>query len=83
MTGNRDRSMPDDAPTDFVSPSWRRHIRGGDGSLDRRGYELCALSELSDRLRAGDIWVDGSRTYQAVDRLLMSRDALASLDAQG
>ena len=83
MTGNRDRSMPDDAPTDFVSPSWRRHIQGGDGSLGRRGYELCALSELSDRLRAGDIWVDGSRTYQAVDRLLMSHDALASLDAQG
>ena len=29
--------------------------------VDRRFYELCALAELRDRLRAGDVWVTGSR----------------------
>jgi hypothetical protein len=27
--------------------------------VDRHFYELCALAELRDRLRAGDIWVTG------------------------
>lgn len=31
--------------------------------VDRRFYELCALAELRDRLRAGDIGVTGSRQY--------------------
>jgi Domain of unknown function (DUF4158) len=31
---------------------------------DCKAYELCALSELRDRLRAGDVWVDGSRTFE-------------------
>jgi TnpA family transposase len=79
----RGRSMPEDAPAGFIPAGWRRHIRSEDGSLDRRGYELCVLSELSDRLRAGDVWVEGSRAYQAVDGLLMPSRAFADLDAQG
>jgi TnpA family transposase len=81
--GGRGRSMPDDAPLAFVTVSWRRHVRRDDGSLDRRAYELCALSELNDRLRAGDVWVDGSRSYQASDSLLIPYTAFADLDAQG
>jgi hypothetical protein len=81
--GGRGRSMPDDAPTAFVTVGWRRHVHRDDGSLDRRAYELCALSELNDRLRAGDVWVEGSRSYRAVDGLLIPRAALADLDARG
>ena len=38
------------------------------GEIDRRYYELCVLSELRDRLRAGDVWVMGSRRYRSVRR---------------
>jgi len=31
--------------------------------------ELCALAELRDRLRAGDIWVTGSRQYEISKRI--------------
>jgi cyclopropane fatty-acyl-phospholipid synthase-like methyltransferase len=37
------------------------------GVIDRRYYELCVLSELRDRLRAGDVWVVGSRRYRSFD----------------
>src|SRR3546814_17595454 len=43
---------------------------GEDGTLlldceaDRAAYELCALSQLRERLRAGAIWVSGSRQFQ-------------------
>jgi len=38
---------------DRLRPPLLRPLRGG--VLDRRAYELCVLSELRDRLRAGDI----------------------------
>ena len=40
-------------------------------------------AELNDRLRAGDVWGEGSRSYQAIDSLLIPRAALVDLDAQG
>ncbi len=35
-----------------------------DAGIDRRYYELCALSELKNALRSGDIWVQGSRQFK-------------------
>lgn len=40
--------------------------------LERRQWELCLLSELRTALRAGAVWVDGSRRYQPADRYLIS-----------
>jgi hypothetical protein len=41
------------------------------GGVDRHFYELCALAELRDRLRAGDIWVTGSRQYRDFETYLI------------
>ena len=35
--------------------------------IDRRFYEICALSELKNALRSGDIWVKGSRQFRDFD----------------
>jgi transposase len=50
-------SLPKSAPTSFVRQRWARHVLSPGGVIDRRYYELCVLSELRDRLRAGDVWV--------------------------
>src|SRR3546814_16826980 len=52
------RRLPDKVPLRFVSAGWRPFVIR-DGVVDRAAYELCALSQLRDRLRAGDIWVAG------------------------
>ena len=45
-------------------------------TIDRRYYELCVLAELRDRLRAGEVWVAGSRQYRSFEeRLISARDA--------
>jgi hypothetical protein len=49
-------TLPKSAPIGFIRQRWARHVLRG-GSIDRRYYELCGLSELRDRLRAGDVWV--------------------------
>jgi hypothetical protein len=43
-----------------------------DGSLERRQWELCLLSELRTALRAGAVWVEGSRRSQPADRYLIN-----------
>ena len=57
------RKMPADVPKAFIRRRWTKLVFKGDG-VDRRFYELCALSELRNALRAGDIWAEGSRQFK-------------------
>jgi len=64
------RTLPEQVPTGFVKPRWRPYVCPSTG-VDRHFYELCALAELRDRLRAGDIWVTGSRQYRDFETYLI------------
>ena len=67
------RRVPDDAPVGFVPRSWRPYVHPAEGGIDRHHWELCLLSELRGALRAGEIWVQGSRRYTDPERFLISR----------
>ena len=67
-----------DAPTSFVRQRWVPYVLPG-GVIDRRYYEFCVLSELRDRLRAGDVWVVGSRQYRSFEERLLSRETMQNL----
>jgi hypothetical protein len=60
MNADNARKVPADAPTGFIKKRWEKLVMTEAG-IDRRYYELCALSELKNALRSGDIWVQGSR----------------------
>ena len=64
------KKVPENAPIDFVKPRWEPHVVTGDG-IDRHYYELCALSELRNGLRSGDIWVEGSHLYRQFEEYLL------------
>ena len=74
-------SLPKSAPTGFIRERWARYVLPG-GAIDRRYYELCVLSELRDRLRAGDVWVVGSRRYRSFEERLISRETLQELQQE-
>jgi hypothetical protein len=74
--------LPESVPTGFVRERWARHVLPG-GIPDRRYYELCVLSELRDRLRAGDVWVEGSRRYRSFEERLIPRETLRQLERDG
>jgi TnpA family transposase len=57
------RNLPDDAPRGFIPEKWTAHVINESGAINRRYYELCALWELRGALRAGNVWVAGSRRY--------------------
>ena len=78
MNTDNTRKVPADAPIAFVKPRWARLVLTDDG-IDRRYYELCALSELKNALRSGDAWVQGSRQFKDFDEYLVPAEKFASL----
>ena len=72
------RKLPPDAPTGFIKPRWHKLVMT-DAGIDRRYYELCALSELKNSLRSGDIWVQGSCQFKDFEDYLVPPEKFASL----
>ena len=70
------RKLPEDVPVNFVPDNWRRLVMANDPP-DRRPYELCALSTLRDKLRAGDIYLPHSRRYTDPETFLIPKIAMA------
>jgi hypothetical protein len=74
-----EKSTPSDSvPTGFIRQRWAAQVMPG-GTIDRRYYELCVLSDLRDRLRADDVWVAGRRQYRSYDERLISLETLEGL----
>jgi TnpA family transposase len=66
------------APIAFIKKRWARLVFTDDG-IDRRYYEICVLSELKNSLRAGDLWVQGSRQFKDFDEYLVTADKFNQL----
>lgn len=78
MNQSGTRKVPAAAPLSFVPPRWAHSVGTGE-EIDRRFYELCALSELKNRLRAGDLHVVGSRQFRDFEDYLMPAAAFCSM----
>jgi TnpA family transposase len=63
LNRERRRRVPDHAPLGFVTPKWEAYVLDHAGRINRRYYELCLLWELRHAVRAGDVWIEGSRRY--------------------
>jgi len=70
MNNDSTRKVPIDAPTSFIKPRWKSLVLTNEG-IDRRFYEICALTELKNSLRSGDIWIQGSRQFRDFDEYLL------------
>jgi len=70
QTGKR-RKLPDQPPSDFMKPSWRKFVLNEQGECDRHHYELGVLATLRDRLRSGDVYVEQSRRYADLNSYLI------------
>jgi TnpA family transposase len=68
------RALPDKFPIGHLDEPEKKLILAG-GKPDRPLYEVATLGALRDRLRSGDIWVEGSRAYRPLDEYLMPTGA--------
>jgi len=83
---NRDgrRKLGTDAPLGFLPPRWRRHVLGAAASageeraISRPHYEVALLSTLNERIKSGDVTVEGSRRWADFDNYLIAQPAWAA-----
>jgi len=68
-------------PPPSSSRRWRPLSDLTPKGLDRRFYEICALSELKNALRSGDIWGQGLRQFRDFDELPAAAERFARLKA--
>ena len=71
MNASGQRKVPGDARTSFVPPRWKQHVIGTDGTIHRAYYEMAALTELRNAVRAGNISITGSRQHQDFEEYLV------------
>src|SRR5262249_39877812 len=69
------RMLTAHVPTAFVPTTWRPYVSTTQGpTAQRHYYELCVLWQLRSALRAGDVWLDGSRRYANPTSYLVPKD---------
>lgn len=73
--------IPSDAPMPFSNKRWKKVVVEG-GKIDRRRYETAICATLRDRLRSGDIWIEGTRKFQRFDRYLLPKSEVAKVAAE-
>ena len=78
MHAGGQRSLPQRVPLAFLHKPWRRLFRQAHGS-ERMAYEIAVVVHLRERLRAGDIWVEGSRAFRAFDDFLLAPAAFRAM----
>lgn len=72
------RVLPVRVPVSHLAKS-ERELIFEDEKPDRRLYEIATLALLRDRLRSGDVWVEGSRAFRPIDEHLMPKPAFVAL----
>ena len=59
------------APASFLPRRWRDRIRKGPAGFDAEVWEMAVLVTARDRLRSGDLWVEGSRAWRSFQDYLL------------
>jgi len=78
----RRRNLPNHPPTVFLRRAWRKRVKAAPNGLDPRAYEVAVIVHLRDRLRAGDIWVEGSRAWRQFEDYLLPPVTFAVMRAE-
>jgi TnpA family transposase len=76
------RKLVGRVPTGFLRRAWRSRVKAGPDGLDPCAYEVAVIVHLRDRLRAGDVWVEGSRAYRQFEDYLLPPATFAALRAE-
>lgn len=78
----RGRKLPNRIPLDFMSRKWQRRVSPGDKNTDIQAWEVAVFVHLRERLKTGDIWVDGSRAWRSFEDYLLPRHVFDQMRAE-
>jgi hypothetical protein len=72
------RTLPEDAPTDFVPAGWRKVLHDNQGRLRRSVWETALALAVRDALRSGDLHLPDSRRHAGFWSLVLDERLWAS-----
>ena len=75
------KTLPDDAPTDFVPAGWQKILRDDRGRLRRSLWETALALALRDALRSGDLYLPDSRRHAGFWSLVLDERQWATTRA--
>lgn len=78
----RGRKLPSRVPLDFMSRKWQRRVSPRGGNTDFQAWEVAVFVHLRDRLKTGDIWIDGSRAWRSFEDYLLPRHIFNQMRAK-
>lgn len=78
----RGRKLPNRVPLDFMSRKWQRRVSPVGKNTDLQAWEVAVFVHLRDRLKTGDIWVDGSRAWRSFEDYLLPRHVFDQMRAE-
>lgn len=73
MNESNKRKISDEAPIEYLSNRWIKYVLEKDGTINKRYYEIATFTELKNRIRAGDVSVEGSRNHKSFDEYLIPK----------
>lgn len=76
------RKVPEKAPVGFVPAKWEAYVIDEQGHYRRRYWELCLLWQMREALRAGNLWIEGSRRYANPESYLIPTGRWPELRAE-
>lgn len=68
------RKIPPDAPVDFIPTRWVKYLYKQDRTINRHYYEMATLAELRNKVRSGNVAVEGSHNYRNFDKYIVPED---------
>ena len=66
----KQKAIPLDAPVEFVPAAWRAALKHGDGTVDKRLWEISLSLAIRDSLRSGDLYLPESRHHVSFSNLI-------------
>jgi len=72
LNASHKRTLPDDAPSDFVAARLRPLVTKADGQIDKRAWECALLITLRDEIKAGNLSVMHSKRFGRLDDFFIS-----------
>ena len=74
LNDTKKRKVPEDTSVEFLPKRWINHVVNKDGTIDRHYFEIAVVTELRDRVKAGDISIEGSKQFKEFDDYLITKD---------
>lgn len=74
LNDTKKRKVPEDTPVEFLPKRWINHVVKKDGTIDRHYFEIALVTELRDRVKAGDISIEGSKQFKEFDDYLIGKE---------